>query len=161
MPSNFVPVPSKISTTLKPLIEDVNSQHITTSFSNITQSVKHHHDNTMGDHERELSTVVDTSPRKTDVNTPNTDIDLKTEVGSHINDFDDESGNEADVETYGDYLSIPAFSRMSQMNPNQSRDAFHREFAKVMAEHLVQAALQAGAKDNITVMVTLLPGCGL
>jgi serine/threonine protein phosphatase PrpC len=47
------------------------------------------------------------------------------------------------------------------MNPNHSRDIFHREFAKVMAEHLVQAALQAGARDNITVTIALLPGCGL
>ena len=89
--------------------------------------------------------------------------DLKTEVGSTIeaDNSDNESGNEADVETYGDFLSLPSNSRLSNYNPTMTRDQFHREFSRTMAEHLVQAALLAGAKDNITVMVILLPGCGI
>ncbi|XP_052080893.1 protein phosphatase 2C-like domain-containing protein 1 isoform X4 [Mytilus californianus] len=165
LPSNFVPVPSKISTTLQPLMEDMNSQHITTSHSNFSPSVAklHHQDNTIAEkeEERELSPLIDERLRKIENKSPNTEADLKTEIGSHMGDSDGESGNEADVETYGDYLSIPAFSRMSIINPNHTRDTYHREFAKVMAEHLVQAALQAGAKDNITVTIALLPGCGL
>ena len=89
--------------------------------------------------------------------------DLKTEVGSTIeaDNSDNESGNEADVETYGDFLSLPSNSRLSNYNPTMTRGQFHREFSRTMAEHLVQAALLAGAKDNITVMVILLPGCGI
>ncbi|XP_063412783.1 protein phosphatase 2C-like domain-containing protein 1 isoform X2 [Mytilus trossulus] len=165
LPSNFVPVPSKISTTLQPLMEDINSQHITTPHSNFSPSIakQHHHDNTIAEKEegRQLSPLIDERLRKIETKSPNTEADLKTEIGSHMGDSDGESGNEADIETYGDYLSIPAFSRMSTINPNHTRDTYHREFAKVMAEHLVQAALQAGARDNITVTIALLPGCGL
>ena len=166
LPHNFVPVPSKMSTTLKPLIEDANSQYPTTSYSNMTSSVaKHHyHDNTNTEKGVEgeiISPLMEENLRKMEDESPATDVDLKTEIGSNVDDSGDESGNEADIDTYGDYLSIPAFSRLSNMNPNHSRDIFHREFAKVMAEHLVQAALQAGARDNITVTIALLPGCGL
>ena len=86
--------------------------------------------------------------------------DMVTEVGSRLGDFDnDDSGNEADVETCTDGYTLPSPSRMSVHVP--SREELQREHAKKMAERMVQAALLAGARDNITVMVLLLPGCGL
>ncbi|BFZ21729.1 hypothetical protein BsWGS_24768 [Bradybaena similaris] len=36
-----------------------------------------------------------------------------------------------------------------------------KELSRAMAEHLTQAAILAGAKDNITVVVVLLPACGI
>ncbi|CAG5130380.1 unnamed protein product, partial [Candidula unifasciata] len=36
-----------------------------------------------------------------------------------------------------------------------------KELSRAMAEHLTQAAILAGAKNNLTVMVVLLPGCGI
>lgn len=36
-----------------------------------------------------------------------------------------------------------------------------KELSQAMAEHLTQAAILAGAKDNITVVVVLLPACGI
>ena len=86
--------------------------------------------------------------------------DLKTENGSHVGPFEEESGNEADVDTIGDFMSLPTNSRLS-FNPSMTREHLQRDLSKTMAEHLVQAALLAGAKDNITVMVILLPGCGV
>lgn len=86
--------------------------------------------------------------------------DLQTEIGSHYDGMDGgESGHEADVDTNTDLLSIPANSRLSNYVP--TREETQRDFAKAMSERLVQAALLAGAKDNISVMVILLPGCGL
>ncbi|XP_033728301.1 LOW QUALITY PROTEIN: protein phosphatase 2C-like domain-containing protein 1 [Pecten maximus] len=88
--------------------------------------------------------------------------DMLPEIGSHVMHSDDEdSGNDADIETVTDILSIPAFSRLSNYGRTLSREHIQREFAKTMAEHLIQAALLAGAKDNITVTVVLLAGCGL
>ncbi|XP_069107456.1 protein phosphatase 2C-like domain-containing protein 1 isoform X2 [Argopecten irradians] len=90
------------------------------------------------------------------------DDDMLPEMGSHVMHSDDEdSGNDADIETVTDILSIPAFSRLSNYGRALSREHIQREFAKTMAEHLIQAALLAGAKDNITVTVVLLAGCGL
>ena len=81
--------------------------------------------------------------------------DMQPEVGSQVQSEVGESGNEADVET--DFVTISTRSRLSvqQLNNEHSQ----RELAKAMSERLVQAALLAGSKDNITVMVVLLPAC--
>ena len=70
-----------------------------------------------------------------------------------------ESGHEGDVDTATDFTSLPGLSRLSGRVP--TKDEIRREFAKCMSERLVQATLLAGSHDNITVMVILLPGCGL
>ena len=59
-----------------------------------------------------------------------------------------------------DYVSVPVHSQVEQEIPKTPQD-FRREKAKEMAEQLTQAALLAGSKNNITVMVLLLPGCGM
>lgn len=84
-----------------------------------------------------------------------------TEEGSLMGDnSDNESGHDGDIDTVGDHTSCPALSRLSENLPTSEEDA-QREVAKAMAEYLVKAALLAGAKDNITVFVVLLPGSGL
>ena len=89
------------------------------------------------------------------------DHDMQTEIGSRHGDED--SGNEADVDTCIDNMSpFPGtISRISMTGGPLTKEQVQRNQAKMMAEHLVQAALLAGAKDNISVMVVLLPGCGL
>ncbi|XP_064598379.1 protein phosphatase 2C-like domain-containing protein 1 [Liolophura sinensis] len=87
--------------------------------------------------------------------------DMYTEEGSGMGDnSDNESGHDGDIDTVGDRTSCPALSRLSDNIPTSQEEA-QREVAKAMAEYLVQAALLAGAKDNITVFVVLLPGSGL
>ena len=86
------------------------------------------------------------------------DDDLRTEAGSHIGSCEESSEHDGDIE-HEDNLSIPIHSRPSSCAPSQ--DDVRREYAKSMAEHLVQAALLGGSKNNITVMVILLPGSGL
>lgn len=102
-----------------------------------------------------------TSTMLTDQAKNTVDEDMKTENGSHVGPFEEESGNEADVDTYGDFMSLPSNSRLSNYNPSMSREHFQRDLSRTMAEHLVQAALLAGAKDNVTAMIILLPGCGV
>ena len=86
------------------------------------------------------------------------DADMQTEIGSQ-NDTD--SGNEADVDSYLENVSFPeAISRISMVDGPPSKEQLQRNQAEFMAEHLVQAALLAGAKDNLTAIVVLLPGCG-
>ena len=91
------------------------------------------------------------------------DQDMQTEIGSRHGNQDEDSGNEADVDTCLDNLSpFPGcLSRISMNGGPLTREQVQRNQAKMMAEHLVQAALLAGAKDNVSVMVVLLPGCGL
>ena len=82
---------------------------------------------------------------------------MQTEAGSHFGNFSDEdSGNEADIDTNTDILSMRSGERHVT-----TKEGVQRECAKLLSERLVQAALLAGARDNITVMVVLLPGCGL
>ena len=78
--------------------------------------------------------------------------DLQTEIGSRAASEAGDSGNEADVET--DFITLSPRSRQSEKIAGPEEK--HRDFAKAMSERLVQAALLAGAKDNITVMVILL-----
>lgn len=93
--------------------------------------------------------------------TPRSDDGMDQDRSSPVDQFDVESGNEADIETYADFLSIPTNSRLSNYGNFLTREQLYREIAKTMAEHLVQAALLAGSRDNITVNVVLLPGCGV
>ena len=87
-------------------------------------------------------------------------VDMKTEVGSHYDGFlDEESGDEADSAPFPGREPVLPESRLSLAPPTQ--EEVHREFAKMMSERLVQAAILAGAKDNITVMIILLPGSGV
>ena len=95
-------------------------------------------------------------------------VDMQTEIGSNFDiysdeeegdDFLDDSGNEADIDTISDGLTLPSASRMADHVP--TREEMQREFARKLSERLVQSAMLAGAKDNITAMVILLPGCGL
>jgi leucyl aminopeptidase len=90
--------------------------------------------------------------------------DLQKELGSDgtaslyaesVNAHD--SGNEADVDTE---VNGPNPGPKVRREP-ATREEVHREYAERMAERLTHAALLAGARDNITVMVVLLPGSGL
>ncbi|XP_048772728.1 protein phosphatase 2C-like domain-containing protein 1 isoform X3 [Ostrea edulis] len=156
LPSNFIPAPSKISTTLRPLIEESNSQ---ANISLITQTPRRVSFSEPTEDRMKMSPRASTM--LADLEKTVLDEDMKTENGSHVGPYDEESGNEADVETYGDFLSLPSNSRLSNYNPSLTRDQFQRDLSRTMAEHLVQAALLAGAKDNTTAMVILLPGCGV
>lgn len=156
LPSNFIPAPSKISTTLRPLIDESNSQ---ANISLITQTPRRVSFSEPAEDRLKMSpraSTMLTDPAKNTV-----DEDMKTENGSHVGPFEEESGNEADVDTYGDFMSLPSNSRLSNYNPSMSREHFQRDLSRTMAEHLVQAALLAGAKDNVTAMIILLPGCGV
>lgn len=91
------------------------------------------------------------------------DADMQTEIGScHDDGSGDDSGNEADIDSYLENVSFPGgISRISMVDGPPSREQMQRNLAQMMAQHLVQAALLAGAKDNTSVMIVLLPGCGL
>ena len=42
-----------------------------------------------------------------------------------------------------------------------TRAEYLRDFAKILSERLVQAALMAGSRENVSALIILLPGCGL
>ncbi|ESO82507.1 hypothetical protein LOTGIDRAFT_236983 [Lottia gigantea] len=80
--------------------------------------------------------------------------DLNTEIGSHRGDDHDTILHDNEM------MSVPVNCDIPDHKPQTVSD-FRRELAKSMAEYLVQAALLAGSRDNITVMITLLPGSGV
>ena len=63
------------------------------------------------------------------------------------------TGNEADIDTTTDATSV---LRQELVTP--SPEVLYRDFARSMAERLVQSALMARSRDNVSVMVVLLPG---
>ena len=63
-----------------------------------------------------------------------------------------ESGEEGDVDTDSEY---------SEMSNERTQEGVHKQFAQLLSERLCEAALMAGTKDNVTVMIVLFPGCGL
>ena len=87
------------------------------------------------------------------------DDDAESEFESLISAIlENDDGNEADVETLTELQSIYAHSRLSGC---PTRPEMYRSLAQAMVERLVQSALLAGSRDNITAMVILLPGCKL
>ena len=58
------------------------------------------------------------------------------------------------------FVSVGEHSDIPEPQPLTVED-IRREMAGSMAEYLTQAALLAGSRRNITVMVVLLPGCGI
>ncbi|XP_019618247.1 PREDICTED: protein phosphatase 2C-like domain-containing protein 1 isoform X1 [Branchiostoma belcheri] len=90
--------------------------------------------------------------------------DEEVEVGSVISenikileaDFGDQK---SEVESQKPIQNYPAIYTQSELTCMPTKREMYCNLAKLMAERLVQSALLAGSKDNITVMVVLLPGC--
>ncbi|XP_071100744.1 LOW QUALITY PROTEIN: protein phosphatase 2C-like domain-containing protein 1 [Haliotis cracherodii] len=191
LPTHHVPPPSSMSCSLRPLLDEIENNEKAkqaeamratfnkpdsrkVSFSN--------HDLEHGDlpdieveaSMKELSNICqsegdDMSENAQATSTPVEEIktgqvtgltieaDLKTEIGSHVEDASDlDQGHDLDP----DYLTLPVHADIPDHVP-ETEEEKQRELAKNMAEYLVQAALLAGAKDNISVMVMLLPGSGV
>ena len=87
------------------------------------------------------------------------EVDLKTEVGSRTGHDDDD--DDVKLTADGDHVSIPVHSDFSSVRGEMTHEEVKRDLARCMAEHLVQAALLAGSRDNISVMVVTFPGCGV
>ncbi|XP_074656076.1 protein phosphatase 2C-like domain-containing protein 1 isoform X2 [Tubulanus polymorphus] len=185
LPTDILMPPSRVSTSLKPLLKEYN-EFLERQKKN---KIKNFHDDqeksdlennyTFGQQTTEdifqnsdsdevisnegVNTLIRQRPDTGKSNTSKVSFkeenedyrDIKTEIGSNL---DDDSGNEGDIETITEAFSISE-SRLSRRS--LSKEEIHREFAKAMAERLVQAALLAGSKDNVTVMIVLLQGSGL
>ncbi|KAK6165769.1 hypothetical protein SNE40_022628 [Patella caerulea] len=137
LPCNQVPPPSQMSESVELLISKESS--------NIPDIILE-----KGTAEENTST----GRKETRVDGVTIYADLKTEVGSHCGEDLDTSLHDNEM------ISMPVNCHIPDHKPETQSD-FRRELAKSMAEHLVQAALLAGSRDNVTVMITLLPGCGV
>lgn len=67
-----------------------------------------------------------------------------------------DSGNEADVDTDWASTLAPDDALLRSALSNTTNP--HRQLAKLLSERLVQSALLAGAKDNVSAVVVVLPG---
>ncbi|KAJ8319965.1 hypothetical protein KUTeg_001552 [Tegillarca granosa] len=161
LPSNYIPPPSKISSTLKPLIEESNAKENeqTQMPMQTPRRVSFGSNQQLNIEQTPLAELKKENQLEDDIKslhsnkssmTPRSDDGMDQDRSSPVDRFGDESGNEADIETYADFLSIPTNSRLSNYGNFLTREQLYREIAKTMAEHLVQAALLAGSRDNIT-----------
>ncbi|XP_022098391.1 protein phosphatase 2C-like domain-containing protein 1 [Acanthaster planci] len=122
-----------------------------------------------GNHSPKLQERYLLSPRQTreapsagKVTNDDDNISDQTDFESMISALmENDDGNEADVETLTELHTIYAQSRLQEAEEQGSRTEheMYRNLAQQMSERLVQSALLAGSRDNITVMVILLPGC--
>ncbi|XP_071943676.1 protein phosphatase 2C-like domain-containing protein 1 isoform X2 [Antedon mediterranea] len=81
--------------------------------------------------------------------------DVGTDFGSLMSTLTTENDRiEADIATVTEMQMMYAQSHMYL-----SEEERYRDLSKNMSERLVEAALLAGSRDNITVMLILLPGC--
>ncbi|KAK7111235.1 protein phosphatase 2C-like domain-containing protein 1 isoform X2 [Littorina saxatilis] len=165
LPENQIPPPTQPSSSLALLLQQGASQTPTPAGSDKTSATR-----TTGDKGQRPSDDKRTSEKgaddaavseKTSSATKEEgrriNADMKTEVGSHFGDVDDQLLSHRGGH---DTLTLPEHSRL-QLGGQGSPEEYRRELAKAMAEYLVQAALLAGSRNNITVMVALLPGCGI
>lgn len=68
----------------------------------------------------------------------------------------EDSGNEADVDT--DWASTVPPNDLALRSALSGQSNVYRYLSKLLSERLVQSALLAGAKDNISAVVVVLPG---
>lgn len=182
-PDHHVPSPSQISSTVNRLLLGPRSQ---TTPSDLNSDVDTDYmAANRKEAERQMTAKVDAQGSRQGILRPSTQQSIKSksavsiqEVGKESeksspvpskNDFNENvslpescsgNGNEADVDTvYTDAKTLEVLSQIS--GQALTREEIQREYSKILAERLIQAALLAGAKDNLTVMVVLFPGCGL
>ncbi|GFR85649.1 protein phosphatase 2C-like domain-containing protein 1 [Elysia marginata] len=88
--------------------------------------------------------------------------DMQTEIGSRKSDAGrDPSLHDGEHNGQNDqFVSVGEHTDIPEPQPMTVED-LRREMAGSMAEYLTQAALLAGSRRNVTVMVVLLPGCGV
>lgn len=170
LPCNYIPGPSRLSTSLKMLLEE--AQQLQREATEESKSTGRKVSFTRFKNGQNGNTSNLTKPGSaTSILAPSTlseghkrDDDLeKDESFPGLDHFEgDDSGNEGDIDTDNEMMSLPSYSRLSiNSSANLSHNAVQRELAKAMAEYLTQAALLAGAKDNVTVTIILLPGSGI
>lgn len=154
--SNFIFVLSKISIILRFLIDEFNSQVNISLIIQILRRVFFFE--SVEDRLKMFSRVfimfIDQVKNIVDE-------DMKTENGSYVGSFEEEFGNEVDVDIYGDFMLLFSNLRLFNYNFFMFREYFQRDFFRIMAEYLVQAVLLVGVKDNVIVMIILLSGCGV
>ncbi|XP_041362252.1 protein phosphatase 2C-like domain-containing protein 1 isoform X2 [Gigantopelta aegis] len=175
LPSHQIPAPRKMCESIKPLLNPPGQSELgdrRTSFASTDLTPKSDTDETRTtlsqDTERSRSVSVQEnvtpvenldSGRSENISGRSEDMltieaDLKTEVGSHVGDDD------VQLSADGDHVSIPVHSDLSS-DKEKTQEEIRRDLARSMAEHLIQASLLAGSRDNITVMVMMFPGCGV
>ncbi|XP_067687569.1 protein phosphatase 2C-like domain-containing protein 1 [Haliotis asinina] len=189
LPTHHVPPPRSVSSSLQPLLDEIENNEKAkqaevmrdnlskddsrkVSFSNNDLEQGDLPDIDVESCSKELSNICQSEDGVSDaqatstpveeiktgqVNTLTIEADLRTEIGSHVEDTSDlDQGHGLDP----DFLTLPVHADIPDHVP-ETLEEKQRELAKNMAEYLVQAALLAGAKDNISVMVMLLPGSGV
>jgi hypothetical protein len=155
LPTNLIPAPSRISSCINRLI--ATPRNATTPSDAPSMDTDY-----MAANRKEALKEGQASNPTCDVNRPEqgtldlpTPRDLLENASMMDNYSDDESGNEGDVDTsYTENVS-------RVLGGIPTREELQREYARYLAERLVQAALLAGARNNITATIVLLPGCGL
>ena len=111
---------------------------------------------------RNRSSKTQPSPGQDSIRDQNEDNSSdQTEFESMISALmENDDGNEADVETLTELHTIYAQSRLLEVEQGeQTEHEMYRNLAQQMSERLIQSALLAGSRDNITAMIILLPGC--
>ncbi|KAK6961224.1 protein phosphatase 2C-like domain-containing protein 1, partial [Biomphalaria glabrata] len=171
LPNQQIPPPSRLSESLLPLLTPrINSEQKIHSTNNVL-NFKTSHNNKSSFHQEngavyipdvehcidtEVDTVAETVDTEVDTVAETVDTEVDTVADTVDTEVDTGAGSvDTEVDTVAETVDNEGNSTLDSDN-DESKNV---NLAKAMAEQLTYAALLAGATENVTVMVILLPGC--
>ncbi|KAI8737323.1 protein phosphatase 2C domain-containing protein 1 [Biomphalaria glabrata] len=171
LPNQQIPPPSRLSESLLPLLTPrINSEQKIHSTNNVL-NFKTSHNNKSSFHQEngvvyipdvehcidtEVDTVAETVDTEVDTVAETVDTEVDTVAETVDTEVDTGAGSvDTEVDTVAETVDNEGNSTLDSDNDENK----NVNLAKAMAEQLTYAALLAGATENVTVMVILLPGC--
>ncbi|XP_055869318.1 protein phosphatase 2C-like domain-containing protein 1 isoform X2 [Biomphalaria glabrata] len=158
LPNQQIPPPSRLSESLLPLLTPrINSEQKIHSTNNVL-NFKTSHNNKSSFHQENGAVYIPDVEHCIDTDTVAETVDTEVDTVAETVDTEVDTGAgsvDTEVDTVAETVDNEGNSTLDSDN-DESKNV---NLAKAMAEQLTYAALLAGATENVTVMVILLPGC--
>lgn len=157
LPMNRLPVPSRVSTSLMQLFN--NRLSIGPSCS--TNEDKKEHRNQLIKCELTGSSSQKNSQRREQKEIKNEEYNLRDVNVSTKSELCLKSEENGQPNYLGSLSGVESEDSRRNIQSVTSQSEIRQHFGQVMSRYLVQAAMLAGSRQNITAMVVILPGSGL
>ncbi|KAK0067252.1 protein phosphatase 2C-like domain-containing protein 1 [Biomphalaria pfeifferi] len=160
LPNQQIPPPSRLSESLLPLLTPrITSEQKIQSTDNVLNFKTNHNDKSTFHQENGAEYIPDVEHCiDTEVDTVAETVDSEVDTVAETVDTEVYTGAES-VDTEVDTVVETVNNEGNSTLDSDNDESKNVTLAKAMAEQLTYAALLAGATENVTVMVILLPGC--
>lgn len=157
LPMNRLPVPSRVSTSLMQLFNNRLSIELSCS----TNEDKKDHRNQPIKCELTGSSSQKNSQRQEQKEIRNEEYNLRDVNVSTKSELCFKSEENGKRNHLGSLSGVDSEDSRRNIQSVTSQSEIRQHFGQVMSRYLVQAAMLAGSRQNITAMVVILPGSGL